>query len=213
MKRCTSPSHFLVDEAEEIKHGPEYLLDIAGRERVDLLLRSVSSAYMKPRDVHPSGSSVWINSEYDDTEYTSLDMLMSPLRKPSPLDTWSPKEIACFELGICELGKDFAAIARRMPQGPSGQARKTTAHLVDFYYNAWKHSSHYYAWKAARDKEMDRLAMAGMTHANPDDAAGAGAEAGAGEGGERTADGQADDGPSLKKRRLETATALPHSAT
>src|SRR5690348_3900708 len=94
------------------------------------MFRAVSSMYFRPKDLHPSGSSVWVNGEYDQTEYPSLDMLLSPLRKTTPLgiddagsdvnwciDNWSPKEIALFEAGMCKCGKDFHAVSKlvRLP--------------------------------------------------------------------------------------------------
>ena len=46
-------------------------------------------------------------------QYPTLDLLLSPLRKPQVLDTWCPREIAVvFEAGICSVvGKDFHAIS------------------------------------------------------------------------------------------------------
>jgi len=77
--------------------------------------------------------------EMDNFEYSTFDLLQSPLRKDSVLDIWSPGELAIFEAGICALGKDFHAIQKLIKT-------KTTNQLVDLYY-FWKISSHYQMWK------------------------------------------------------------------
>jgi len=141
MKRCTSPSHFSVDPDEEIKYGPDYTLDLPSRERVDLLLRCVSSFYYRPKESHPNGSSVWVDAEYDHTQYPSLDLLMSPVRKVRAQDSWSPREIAIFEAAMCKYPKDFRTIATKCIK------TKTTSQVVNFYYTFWKHHAHYRIWK------------------------------------------------------------------
>jgi len=131
VKRCTSPSHFLVPPEEEVKFGPDFTLELPGRDRVDSLLRAVSNLYYRPKEVHASGTAVWVNGDYDSLEYPTIDLLLSPLRKPNVLDCWSPREIALFEAGICRLGKNFHQIQRLLPT-------KTTQAIVEFYYNCWK---------------------------------------------------------------------------
>jgi hypothetical protein len=96
-----------------------------------------------------TAAEVWVSSEYDRTEYSTIDLLLSPLRKESVLDKWTAKEIALFEAGICTFGKEFHSIARLMPN-------KTTAECVDFYY-LWKKSGHYALWKEY-GKPVRRLA-------------------------------------------------------
>lgn len=92
-------------------------------------------------DGSPSGlqNQLWVPLEYDKLEYSTLDQLCNPLRKPNPLDSWSPKEIALFEAGICAVGKEFHDIARII-------GTKKTNEVIDFYY-IWKKSSHYAMWK------------------------------------------------------------------
>lgn len=58
LKRCTSPSHFFVDEDEETIFGPEFTLDLPGRDRVDSLLRAVALMYYQPKEVHANGNTV-----------------------------------------------------------------------------------------------------------------------------------------------------------
>jgi len=146
VKRCTSPSHFLVPPAEEVKFGPDFTLELPGRDRVDSLLRAVSKFYYRPKEIHPSGTSVWVNGDYDSLEYPTIDLLLSPLRKPNVMDGWSPKEIALFEAGICCVGKNFHQIQKLIPT-------KTTQSIVEFYYNCWKKSTHYQIWKQ-KTREM-----------------------------------------------------------
>lgn len=84
-KRCSSPSHFNVKESEEVKYGPQFTLDMPQRDLVDSLFRAVSHMYYRPKETHQNGSSVWVSGDYDRLQYPSLDLLISPLRKPSPL--------------------------------------------------------------------------------------------------------------------------------
>lgn len=146
VKRGTSPSHFYVPPAEEIKFGPEFTLELPGRDRIDSLLRAVSRLYYREKEVNPNGTSVWVNGGYDSTEYPTLDLLLSPLRQPNSLDLWSPREIALFELGMCRVGKDFHHIQSLV-------ATKSTQDIVDFYYHCWKKSAHYQIWKQTLRKE------------------------------------------------------------
>jgi len=95
--------------------------------------------YYKPKELVGGTGDVWVSPEYDRTEYPTLDMLISPLRKPNVLDRWSPMEIALFEAGICHHGKDFHSIAKLIKT-------KSTTEVVDFYY-MWKKSAHYQMWK------------------------------------------------------------------
>jgi hypothetical protein len=138
MPRCTSPSHFLVDDAEARQYGPEYAHDLPDKGRADGLFRAVANMYYRPREVAPNGE-IWVSADYDKLVYPTLDMLVSPLRKPSILDNWAPKEIALFEAGMTAIGKDFHAIQKLIKT-------KTTNEIVEFYY-LWKKSAHYQMWK------------------------------------------------------------------
>jgi hypothetical protein len=129
MKRCTSPSHFAVDPEEEIRYGEDYTLDLPSRERVDLLLRNVAAFYYRPKEPHPNQTAVWVDSEYDQTQYTTLDLLVSPIRRVSARESWSNREVAIFEAAMCKHPKDFAAIARLIKT-------KTTQQVVQFYYTS-----------------------------------------------------------------------------
>ncbi len=56
----------------------------------DSLFRAVANMYYRPRETAPNGE-VWVSAEYDKFEYPTLDMLISPLRKPSVLGTYHPQ--------------------------------------------------------------------------------------------------------------------------
>jgi len=114
--------------------------------RIDAFLHSIGSMYYRnhaslSKDASAAGpaTEVWVAADYDKLEYPTLDLLLSPLRKPHVLDSWCPREIALFEAGICAVGKDFHAIARLI-------TTKSCKECVDFYY-VWKKSSHYALWK------------------------------------------------------------------
>lgn len=111
VRRGTSPSHFLMSELEELRFGPQSSLDAPNRDRIDALFRAVGCLYFRPREVEDE-QSVWVSGEYDISEYTGLDMLVSPLRRSNPIDSWTPKQIALFECGICKFGKNFSAISQ-----------------------------------------------------------------------------------------------------
>ena len=40
-------------------------------------------------------------------KFTSLDLLINPLRQKFPWETWSPYEIALFHCCICKFGQKF----------------------------------------------------------------------------------------------------------
>ena len=129
MKRCTSPSHFAVEPEEEIRYGEDYTLDLPSRERVDNLLRGVSSFYYRPKEAHPNQTAVWVESEYDQTQYTTLDLLLSPIRRVTARESWNNKEIAIFEAAMCKYPKQFSTIAKLVKT-------KTTQEIVKFYYTS-----------------------------------------------------------------------------
>ena len=69
---------------------------------MDSLFRAFSSFYYRQKDVDSSGNNVLEHTDYDRSRYPTLDMLLSPLRKRSPLDDWCPRDIALFEAGILQ---------------------------------------------------------------------------------------------------------------
>lgn len=71
---------------------------------------------------------------------TALGYLTSPLRRTAIWEDWSPREVALFEAGLMQYGKDFSRIANKH------LAHKQTKDVVAFYY-VWKKTQHYQEWK------------------------------------------------------------------
>ena len=71
-----------------------------------------------------------------------LSSLISPLRRPFNFETWTPREIAVFEGGLCAFGKRFDRISTLLRNS------KTMVQVTDLYYD-WKTTSHYKFWKEA----------------------------------------------------------------
>jgi hypothetical protein len=72
-RRGSSPSHFHLSEVEELKFGPAYSVELPDRDRADHMFRAVSNLYYQPKDVHSSGQSVWVDHEYNKSQYVSDD--------------------------------------------------------------------------------------------------------------------------------------------
>jgi len=71
-----------------------------------------------------------------------LRALVTPLRRPFNFETWTPREIAVFEAGLCTFGKRFDKLCTLLRRS------KTLAQITDLYYD-WKTTSHYKCWKEA----------------------------------------------------------------
>lgn len=152
--RCTSPSHFYVETGSSnlgfpavnqfnqlsVQSSNQLNPRLVDKLRTDSLLHAVSCLYARPRPVDANSGKVSVSNDYDRLEYSTFDMLTSPLRAENTLDEWSPIDIALFEAGICAYGKDFHEISRLM------EGRKTCNQCVEFYY-LWKKSAHYALWK------------------------------------------------------------------
>ncbi|CAD8121541.1 unnamed protein product [Paramecium sonneborni] len=68
-----------------------------------------------------------------------LDILISPLRNDFPFETWTTKEIAIFECGLCRYGKQYEFLSHLIKT-------KNAQDIIQFYY-FWKFTSHYKLWK------------------------------------------------------------------
>jgi hypothetical protein len=142
VQRASSPSHLRIEQAEATTYGPEYLTEMPGRARVDALLRSVSEIFYHRRETPDGGGGSEVFAPLPPhNEYSTYEILSSPLRRPAAWDSWTPREVALFEAGICRFGKDFSAIVR------ATGLKKSVHEVVEFYYTAWKHSAHYRIWK------------------------------------------------------------------
>lgn len=70
---------------------------------------------------------------------TALGYLTSPSRRKTIWEDWSPRQVALFEAGILQYGKDFSTISNLLE-------KKETKDVVAFYY-VWKKTRHYQEWK------------------------------------------------------------------
>jgi hypothetical protein len=115
--RC--PAHAMMED----------YIDSVGR----WMIPSPSSA-----DNHNAGM---VNPYFDGLErITALGYLTSPLRKRTVWEDWSPIEVALFEAGLMQHGKNFSKIANKY------LGNKQTKDVVAFYY-VWKKTNHYKEWK------------------------------------------------------------------
>ena len=83
-------------------------------------------------------------SNDDSFKFTSLDLLINPLRKSFPWETWSPYEIALFNCRICKFNTNFDLYLNII-------TTKTKEEVIDFYYT-WKSSKYYKMWKNKKKK-------------------------------------------------------------
>ena len=77
--------------------------------------------------------------------FTSLDLLLNPLRTPLPFEKWNPYEIALFESCICKFGKDFELFSLIIKT-------KSIGEIQEFYYS-WEKSKYFKAWVATQIKK------------------------------------------------------------
>ena len=75
-----------------------------------------------------------------------LSTLVSPIRHQYNFESWTPKELAVFEAGLCTFGKQFDKISSLL------NCTKTISEITALYYD-WKHTSHYKYWKEAVIRE------------------------------------------------------------
>lgn len=111
--------------------GPSYLNDLPCRKRTDQLTDIVASMYYVSENIDASTVSQLLRSEH---------------REDLVWETWTLREIAQFEASICELGKDFHAIQKRV-------LTKTVNEVVQFYY-FWKNGSNYHIWRHFRKARL-----------------------------------------------------------
>ena len=97
-----------------------------------------SSIVLPPVRVGPYGDVPLLGS-YPVEQPTALGYLLSPLRRPTVIENWNPREIALFEASLSVHGKLFHVVAGHV-------GTKTTKEVVEFYY-IWKKTAHYRAWK------------------------------------------------------------------
>jgi hypothetical protein len=92
---------------------------------------------------------IQVNPFYHGLErVTALGYLTSPLRRTTIWEDWSPREVALFEAGLMQYGKDFSRIASKH------LVHKQTKDVVAFYY-VWKKTQHYQEWKRQYQPDDD----------------------------------------------------------
>ena len=82
-------------------------------------------------------------------KFTSLDLLLNPLRQKFTWETWSPYEIALFYCCICKFGTNFQFYENII-------TTKTKEEIIDFYFS-WKSSKYYKIWKNNKHKKNKRI--------------------------------------------------------
>mmetsp|Transcript_26663 Transcript_26663/g.39293 ORF Transcript_26663/g.39293 Transcript_26663/m.39293 type:complete len:280 (+) Transcript_26663:120-959(+) len=86
------------------------------------------------------------HGQYPIERLTTLGLLTNPCRRPSPIEKWSPYEIAMFEASLSLYGKVFHKVQKIVRS-------KTTKEIIEFYY-IWKKSSHYRRWKGQYEVDI-----------------------------------------------------------
>ena len=86
-----------------------------------------------------------LNDEKKSFKFTSLDMLINPLRQKFIFETWSPYEIALFNCCVCKFWKNFDLYTKVIKT-------KTQDEILSFYYY-WKQSKFYKTLKNSKYKK------------------------------------------------------------
>lgn len=82
-------------------------------------------------------------------KFTSLDLLINPLRQKFTWETWSPYEIALFHCCICKFGPKFDFFNKIIKT-------KEKEEIIDFYCY-WKCSKYYKIWKNNKHKKIKKM--------------------------------------------------------
>jgi hypothetical protein len=142
VERCSSPSHFYISQLQSYNYSANYQYQLPARKKLDNLLAAVSDNYYWPKSINREDyHKVNVNNDYDKKQYNSLDMLKNPLRRKNIIEDWSNYQLAIFQAGILQYGKDFHEISKLLNH------QKTTQQCVEFYYKVWKFSNNYRIWK------------------------------------------------------------------
>jgi hypothetical protein len=100
VERCSSPSHFAVSNTELQRFGPPSIRELPSRKKVDSVLSAVANMYYSPKEVTSDKQSVLVDTMYDKSIYSTIDCLMSPLRKT---DVWGKFILHKFFLAACSI--------------------------------------------------------------------------------------------------------------
>lgn len=140
--RGSSPVHYRIDSDELEKYGPAHLRGIPLRKEVDAVTRASAALFDAGRGPKSNNSILSAARSSRNDRYSTIELLLSPVRKRQPAEEWSPREIVLFELGVCEYGEDFSRVAEMLPE-------KRISDVVRFYYDVWRQSANYNAWACA----------------------------------------------------------------
>ena len=124
--------------------GPNIKKETRIKNAFEALLDYVREVYftndLSVNDDNANNNNSHNNSHNNDCfKFTSLDLLINPLRKSYPWETWSPYEIALFNCCICKFGTNFDLYLNII-------TTKKKEEVIDFYYT-WKSSKYYKMWK------------------------------------------------------------------
>ena len=126
--------------------GPTIKKETKIKNAFEALLDYVREVYFTNDHSNNEANSTNNNSHTNDDsfKFTSLDLLINPLRKTFPWETWSPYEIALFNCCICKFNTNFDLYLNII-------TTKTKEEVIDFYYT-WKSSKYYKMWKNKKKK-------------------------------------------------------------
>ncbi|CAK61751.1 unnamed protein product (macronuclear) [Paramecium tetraurelia] len=119
----------LIESKKELKQEKK-----PGRKKKILDNDSPNQEQTEQQQQQPSNTNVYSLLQQD-----VLDILISPLRSDFPFETWTTKEIAIFECGMCRYGKQYEFLSHLIKT-------KNAQDIIQFYY-FWKFTSHYKLWK------------------------------------------------------------------
>jgi hypothetical protein len=110
----------------------------------------VNESYFSVNDNTKVNNDLNLNEEDSDVKndnkfkFTSLDLLMNPLRSHFPFEKWSPYEIALFQACICKYGKDFELFKEIIKTKSIGEIQE--------FFLIWEKSKYYSAWVTTQIK-------------------------------------------------------------
>ena len=139
-KNDDSAIYFKKNKNGEDILGPTIKKEVKIKNAFEALLDYVREVYFYNDNSINEKNSVNNSNNIDNNfKFTSLDLLINPLRKTFPWETWSPYEIALFNCCICKFGTNFDLYLKII-------TTKKKEEIIDFYYT-WKSSKYYKIWK------------------------------------------------------------------
>ena len=87
--------------------GPTIKKETKIKNAFEALLDYVREVYFTNDHLNETNPNNNSHNTDNSFKFTSLDLLINPLRKSYPWETWSPYEIALFNCCICKFGTNF----------------------------------------------------------------------------------------------------------